>query len=121
MNENEFLELLDAHAGSLSNARTAHYVPDTPIPCIITINPDRTFSFDTRSPPVSWLIKQAAGIEKGSSSAGQGAPAGKISLKHVYEIARIKCNDEHLRDVGEENVAKSVLGSCRSLGVEVET
>jgi len=71
------------------NARTAHYTPGTPIPALVTVRPDRSFQFDIKSPPTAWLLMQAAGIEKGSPEAGKKI-VGKVSLKHVYEIAKIK-------------------------------
>ncbi|GAA5844320.1 hypothetical protein JCM3766R1_002909 [Sporobolomyces carnicolor] len=103
------------------NARTANLTPGTPTPVLITIQPDRTFTFVTKSPPTSYLIKQAAGIELGSGETGRPnvAPAGTLSLKHVYEIARIKQRDESLRGVELESIARSVIGSCKSAGVAV--
>ncbi|KAL7418314.1 mitochondrial 54S ribosomal protein YmL19 [Cryptotrichosporon argae] len=100
------------------NARTAHLKPETPTPTLITINPDRTFSFTFRTPPVSWLLKRAAGIDKGSGAPGQKV-AGRVSLKHVYEIAKVKCGDDTLRDLGEQRVVSAVIGSARTLGIEV--
>lgn len=101
-----------------SNARTAHFKPDVPIPTLITINPDRTFSFTFKTPPVSYLLKKAAKIEKGSGAAGSDI-VGEVSLKHVYEIAKVKCMDDALKALGEERVARSVIGSARSLGIKV--
>ncbi|KAK4694039.1 large subunit ribosomal protein L11, partial [Phenoliferia sp. Uapishka_3] len=104
------------------NARTAHLLPGTPTPVIITIQPDRTFTFITKTPPTSYLIKQAAGIETGSGEAGKlgGAVAGTLSVKHVYEIAKLKATDDHLNGtVGLESVVRSVMGSCKSMGVQV--
>lgn len=63
-------------------------------------------------------MKKAAGIEKGSGTPGNGK-TGTISLKHVYEIAKVKCGDEGLGVLGMERVAKGVLGTARTLGVEV--
>lgn len=108
---------------SHSNARTAHFQPSVPVPTMITISPDRTFTFSTRSPPVAHLLRTAAGIEKGSpASPAQGAKTGfvgKVSVKHIYEIAKIKCLDEDLKVLGLEKVARSVVGSAKSLGLEV--
>ncbi|KAK4684655.1 large subunit ribosomal protein L11, partial [Tremellales sp. Uapishka_1] len=101
------------------NAKTAHLQPSVPTPTLITINPDRTFSFTFRTPPVSHLLKTAAGITKGSGTPGNGAKSGTVTLKHIYEIAKIKCRDEALGDVGEEKVAKGVIASARSLGLEI--
>jgi len=105
----------------LRTARTSNLTPGTPTPVLITIQPDRTFTFITKSPPTSYLIKQAAGIELGSGETGRPnvAPVGTLSLKHVYEIAKIKQRDESLKGVELESIAKSVIGSCKSAGVEV--
>jgi large subunit ribosomal protein L11 len=114
-----------------SNARTAHLKPLTPTPTTITINPDRTFSFTTRTPPVAHLLRQCASIEKGSQAAPSlstrisktaGASAGfagKVSVKQIYEIAKIKMADAELKVLGEERVTRSVVGSARSMGLEV--
>jgi large subunit ribosomal protein L11 len=136
-----------------SNARTAHLKPTVPVPTSITINPDRTFSFSFRTPPVAHLLRTVASIDKGStappshtsrtlraatsgSTAGGQAPVsvaakggatsvpgggfvGKVSVKQVYEIAKIKMGDEDLKVLGLERVARSVVGSARSMGLEV--
>lgn len=67
----------------------------------MTVNPDRTFSFTIKTPPTSLLLKRAAGITSGSGNAGTEV-AGTISLKHIFEIAKIKLNDG--TDIGEEQV-----------------
>ena len=102
-----------------SNARTAHLQPSLPTPTLITISPDRTFTFTFRSPPTSYLLKKAAGIEKGTGAPISKPNHGKITLKHVHEIARIKCEDEHLAAVGEYGVARQILGTAKSLGIDV--
>ncbi|KAM0752668.1 ribosomal protein L11 [Meredithblackwellia eburnea MCA 4105] len=100
------------------NARTANLVPGTPTPVVITISPDRTFTFVTRTPPVTHLIKTLSGLSLGSGLAGQaGKEVGSISVKHVYEIARVKQRD--MQGVELESVARSVVGSCKSMGVKV--
>ncbi|RXK39436.1 ribosomal protein L11 [Tremella mesenterica] len=101
------------------NAQTSHLAPSLPTPTQIQINPDRTFTFSFRSPPVTHLLKKAAGIDKGTGTPGSGAIGGQVSLKHVYEIARIKCRDADLGELGEERVVRGILGSARSLGLEV--
>lgn len=140
-----------------SNARTGHLTPLTPTPTLITINPDRTFSFTTRSTPVAHLLKLSAGVAKGSASAPSGSarsarassssasaipvkiaaavppPSGKpgkgeaagagivgrVSVKQIYEIAKIKMQDEDMKVLGLEKVARGIAGSARSLGLEV--
>ncbi|WVR07814.1 ribosomal protein L11 [Kwoniella sp. DSM 27419] len=100
------------------NARTAHYQTSLPIPTMITINPDRTFSFTTRTPPVSYLLKKTTGVTQGSGEA-MGKTVGQVSLKHIYEIAKVKCLDEDLNALGLEKVARGVLGTAKTLGLEV--
>ncbi|KAK9468256.1 ribosomal protein L11 [Lipomyces arxii] len=103
------------------NARTAHLTPGIPISCVITIRPDRTFSFETKSPPTAYLVMRAAGIEKGAARYGAGdKPVGRISLKHVYEIAKIKQKDTQLSGISLESVARSVIATAKTVGVEVE-
>jgi len=100
------------------NARTAHLEPGVPVPTLITVRPDRTFSFITKSPPATYFLKQAAGIDKGAGKPGHEI-LGTISLKHVFEIAKIKSADEHMSHLSLEAVARMVVGSARSLGVQV--
>ena len=102
-----------------SNARTAHLRPDLPTPTLITISPDRTFTFTIRSPPTAYLLKKAAGVEKGTGAPTSKPTKGEVTLKHVYEIARIKSGDEHLAAVGEERIARQILGTAKSLGIQI--
>lgn len=100
------------------NARSAHYQPGTPIPVLLTVKPDRTFTFEMKSPPTAWLIMKAAGINKGTDKAGQNI-VGKISLKHVYEIAKIKKTDERHKDVTLQAICGAVVLTAKAVGVEV--
>ena len=100
------------------NARTAQIEPGVPTPTLITVQPDRSFTFVTKTPPVSYFLKRASGIEKGSAKPGHDI-LGTISLKHVYEIAKIKATDEHLKHLTLEAIARTVIGSARSLGIQV--
>jgi len=87
------------------------------IPAEITVYVDRSFSFVTKMPPVSDLLRRALGVEKGS-----GNPAsekiGKISKDKVYEIARNKMKDLNTTDI--DKAVSIVMGTARSMGVEVE-
>lgn len=76
-----------------------------PTPTLVTVNPDRTFTFETRTPPTSLLLKRAAGITAGSGRAGSEM-VGDVSVKHIYEIAKIKMAD--VKGVGEEQVGCAV-------------
>jgi large subunit ribosomal protein L11 len=100
------------------NARTAHIEPGLSIPTKIDIYADRSFSFITRTPTTSYFIKKAAGIEQGSGKPGQGH-IGTISLKHIYEIAKIKQADESMRDVPLESICRAVISSAKTVGVKV--
>lgn len=102
-------------------ARTSHLIVGTPTPVDITIQPDRTFTFVVKSPPTAYLIKQAAGIETGSGEAGKigSSGVGNLSIKHLFEIAKIKQGDEHLRNISLESISKSIIGSAKSMGVKI--
>ncbi|ODQ47332.1 hypothetical protein PICMEDRAFT_71414 [Pichia membranifaciens NRRL Y-2026] len=106
------------------NARTAHYTVDVPIPVKLTVRPDRTFTFVTRSPTTSWMLLQVIGKDKGSDTLGKGKFAkqgylGTISLKHIYEIAKIKKSDETHASIPLKDVCKSVISTARTLGIQV--
>ncbi len=98
------------------NAKTQDMEPGMPIPTVITVYADRSFSFITKTPPVSYFIKQAAKLQKGSQTPGK-AVAGKLSLKQVREIAEKKMPDLNANDV--EAAMEMVAGSARSMGIEV--
>ena len=100
------------------NARTAHIEPGVPTPTLITIQPDRSFTFITKTPPTTYLVKKAAGIEKGAGRPGHEI-TGTISVKHVYEIAKIKATDEHLKHLKLESIARSVVATAKTLGVQI--
>ncbi|EMG45541.1 MRPL19 54S ribosomal protein L19 [Candida maltosa Xu316] len=98
------------------NARTAIYNEGTPIPVLIQVKPDRTFTFMLKSPVTSWLLFKAAGITKGGSKT---EPAGEISLKHVWEIAKIKKTDELHKDVDMRAIVGSVISTAKQAGIKV--
>jgi len=87
------------------------------IPAEITVYADRSFTFTTKMPPVSDLLRRALGVEKGSGTPG-GAAIGKLSKDKLYEIARTKMKDLNTTDI--EKAAKIVAGTARSMGVEME-
>jgi len=86
------------------------------IPVVITIFSDRTFTFITKTPPVAILVKRAVNLAKGSAEPNRNK-VGKISLKQVEEIAKIKMQD--LNSFTIESAMEQVKGACRSMGVEV--
>ena len=87
------------------------------IPVEITIYEDRSFTFITKTPPTSFLIRQAAGLEKGSGETGRER-AGSISWAQVAEIAEIKMPDLNAIDL--EGAKQQVAGTARSMGVAVD-
>lgn len=88
-----------------------------PLPVEITVYEDRSFTFIIKTPPASHLIKEAAGLTKGSSTPHSNK-VGKITRKQVEEIARVKMPD--LNAATLEAAMRTIAGSARSMGVEVE-
>ncbi|KAK5169152.1 mitochondrial 54S ribosomal protein YmL19 [Saxophila tyrrhenica] len=131
------------------NARTTNYTPGTPVPARVTVRPDRSFTFELRTPPTASLLLAAAGVNptknklkgagntpgphsklglegRGKASFASAVPGnagmgsvGSVSLKHVYEIARIKQGETRLAGVGLEGLVKSVIAQAGSMGVVV--
>lgn len=87
------------------------------IPVIITVYADRSFTFTTKTPPASVLLKKAAGLEKGSSAPGK-TMVGKVTRAQVRQIAELKLKDLTAKDLAAAE--KSVEGTARSLGLEVD-
>jgi large subunit ribosomal protein L11 len=99
------------------NAATQNLEPGMPIPVVITAYGDRTFSFITKTPPVSYFLKKAAGLPKGSQTPGRGT-VGKVTMDQVREIATTKMPD--LNSPTVESAMEQVIGSARSMGLSVE-
>ena len=106
------------------NARTAHMTPGIPIPARVTVRPDRSFHFELRTPTTSYLLLQAAGVKerkgkvRGAMSPGK-ENIGEVSLKHVYDIAKIKHSELRLSGLPLEGLCKSVIAQAKSVGVTV--
>lgn len=101
------------------NAATAAYVDGIPLTTKVIAYTDRSASFKIRSPPVSYLLKRAAGVTKGATNPGHES-VGSVSLKHVYEIAKIKQKDRHLAHLQLEALCKSILSTAKTCGIQVE-
>lgn len=107
------------------NARTQEMEAGSPVPTVITYYADKSFTFETKTPPASFLLKKAAGLKpvgkrnraKGSDKPGR-ATAGTVTAKQVREIAEAKMKDLSANDV--EAAMQIVLGSARSIGIEVK-
>ena len=87
------------------------------IPAEITVYADRSFTFVTKMPPASDLLRRALGVEKGSASPGT-EKVGKVSQDKIYQIARSKMKDLNTTDI--DKAARIIEGTARSMGVEVE-
>jgi len=98
------------------NAATQKSDPGVPTPVIITVYSDRTFTFVTKTPPVSYFLKKAAKIEKGSGTTGRGF-VGKVTQAQLREIAEKKMPDLNCATV--ESAIAQVAGSARAMGLEV--
>ncbi|UYV67148.1 mrpl-11 [Cordylochernes scorpioides] len=101
------------------NTRTKDFKEEVPIPCIISINPDRSYSLEMRHPPNSYFFKQASGAERGAMQAYKGEVAGKLTLKHIYEIAKIKSEDSSFDCVDIKEVCQMLIDSARTSGIHV--
>jgi large subunit ribosomal protein L11 len=99
------------------NAQTQGLEKGMPIPVEITAFSDRTFTFVTKTPPASFFLKKAAGLDKGSQAPGKGATAGSVTLDQVREIAETKMVDMNASDIGA--AIAMVKGSARSMGIQV--
>jgi large subunit ribosomal protein L11 len=98
------------------NAATDSLEKGMPIPTIITVYADRSFSFTTKTPPATFLIKKAAKLKSGSKEPGK-VKAGTIKRSQLAEIAETKMKDLNANDI--EQATKIIEGSARSMGLEV--
>jgi large subunit ribosomal protein L11 len=99
------------------NAQTQSLEQGLPIPVVITVYNDRSFTFITKTPPASVLLKKAAGIPKGSSTPNT-AKVGKVTRAQLEEIANTKMPDLNANDL--DAAVRIIAGSARSMGLDVE-
>ena len=99
------------------NARTSQMEKGMPIPVIITAYQDRSFTFEMKQPPVSYFLKKAAKIDKGSQTPGKGGNVGRVTRDQIREIAEKKMVDLNCDTV--ESAMAMIEGSARSMGMEV--
>ena len=98
------------------NAKTQEMEKDMPIPTIVTIYEDKSFTFVIKTPPASYYLKKAAKLPKGGSTPGREV-AGVVTMKQCREIAEHKLKDLNTTDLDEAQ--KMIAGSARSMGLEV--
>ncbi|MBC7157759.1 MAG: 50S ribosomal protein L11 [Rhodobacteraceae bacterium] len=99
------------------NARTQEMEPGAPVPVIITYYQDKSFTMELKTPPASHLLKKAAKLNSGSKTPGR-AVAGSVTVAQVKQIAEAKMKDLSANDV--EAAMQIILGSARSMGIEVK-
>jgi large subunit ribosomal protein L11 len=99
------------------NAKTADLEPGAPCPTVITYYADKSFSMDIKTPPASYFLKKAAKVKSGASTPSRQT-VGTVTTKQVREIAEAKMKDLNANDI--EGAMKIILGSARSMGIEVK-
>ena len=98
------------------NARTEKEQKGTPLPTVITVYQDKSFTFVTKTPPATYFIKQAVGIKSGAKLTGRET-VGQVTRAQLRDIAEKKMKDLNANDV--EQAAKIIEGSARSMGLEI--
>jgi len=99
------------------NAASREFEPGTILPVVVTVYQDRSFTFLLKTPPVSYLLKKAAGVDKGAADPKK-QKVGKVTVKQVEEIARMKMKDMNTDDL--KAAMRTVVGTAKSMGIEVE-
>ena len=99
------------------NAVTQAMEPGMPIPVVITAFGDRTFTFIMKTPPNTYFLKKAAGIQKGTTTPGKGAAVGRVTMTQLREIAATKMVHMNANDV--DGAVRMLAGSARSMGLSV--
>lgn len=98
------------------NAQTQGMEKGMPIPVVITVYADRSFSFETKTPPASYFLKKAAKLSKGAATTGREI-VGKVTMAQCREIAEKKMEDLNAADL--DTAATMIAGSAKSMGLEV--
>ncbi len=99
------------------NARTQNDDPDMKVPVVITVYADRSFTFETKTPPAADLLRKASGIAKGSGKANK-EKVGSVSKAKIEEIAKLKMVDLNTSDLGA--AMRTIEGTAKSMGLTVE-
>ena len=99
------------------NAHTQNQEPGLPVPVVITVYADRSFTFVTKTPPAAVLLRKAAGLDKGSGTPNT-EKLGKVTREQLEDIARTKMPDLTAADM--DAAVRTIAGSARSAGIEVE-
>ena len=100
------------------NAQAQKMEAGMPVPCVITVYVDRTFTFIRKTPPASYYLLKAAKVEKGSGTTSKDTVIGKVTKAQLEEIAKAKFQDMNAASI--ETAMKSIAGTARSMGIKVE-
>ncbi|MBI2235622.1 MAG: 50S ribosomal protein L11 [Magnetospirillum sp.] len=98
------------------NAATQGLEPGMPIPVVITAYTDRTFTYVTKTPPITYFLKKAAAVQKGTKTPGKEI-VGQVTMTQIREIAEKKMQDLNANDI--EAASRMIVGSARSMGLKV--
>ncbi|MDQ3746706.1 MAG: 50S ribosomal protein L11 [Acidobacteriota bacterium] len=99
------------------NSKTAQMDPDLKVPVVITVYADRSFTFETKTPPAADLLKKAAGVPKGSGKPNK-EKVGSISRAKIEEIAKLKLQDLNTQNL--DAAIKTIEGTARNMGLNIE-
>ena len=99
------------------NARTENMQKGTPLPTVITVYQDKSFTFVTKTPPATHFLKEAVGNKSGSGKTGRDAPVGQVSRQQLRDIAEKKMKDLNANDI--EAASRIIEGSARAMGLRV--
>ena len=100
------------------NDKTKEFEKGLPLPVVISVYSDKSFTFILKKPPVSYFIKKVVGLDKGSSNPGHEEASKKMTMAQAKEIAELKIEDLNSNDI--DGAIKIVLGSARSMGVAID-
>ena len=96
------------------------YERDTPLSVSLSAMSDRSFKFVVKSPPTSYLLKKAAGLTQGAVASNPSKPMAFVSPEIIFEIAKVKQQDDQLWHLPLESIARSVIGTAKSIGIGVK-
>jgi large subunit ribosomal protein L11 len=99
------------------NAKSQGMEPGSPVPVVITVYQDKSFTFEMKAPPASFFLKKAAKINAGAKEPGRGGAIGRVTMAQCREIAEKKMGGLNAKDI--EAGAREIAGSARSMGLEV--
>ena len=101
------------------NDETRHFTAGVPVNAVLRVEADKTYALEVKSPSTSWFLKRACGVERCDPNVAPGTFNGSVSMRQIYEIARVKHRDPHLRQMSLQSVCKQVLSIARHCRLKV--